>query len=124
MGIDWFPFKPRPGADPNRIAILARIQEAAFQAMPEMWSKDPLPAYSREQHERDQQSHADLNEEAVNCRRLAHRWHRNTKNCHCGHFALYDFAKYLESVHEPLLDQFFAWARKWESRRYGLYLDY
>jgi len=285
MGIDWFPFKPKRGADLTRIEILARLQGATFQAMPEMWNTDPLPPYSTEQYERDRQSHAELyeeyraaseelrslidfgmceedpeyvesfrvapmasgvfppqwrmtayrtilpdqlpaqlrvweswlntvrqgrlrryllevylyettmelswaweelremadyvntltntwtrrphciavreeiaqlprpavfgapirvpednldqdpteeqlatlkevEEEAVHCRRLARRWHRNTKNCACGHYSLHDFAEYLEFAHDPHLDELFVWARKWESRGYGLYLDY
>ncbi len=285
MGIDWYPYKPKPGADRQRIAVLAKIQGDTFQAMPEMWNTDPLPPYSCEQHDRDLQDHRELyeayrsaseelsslidfgmseeypeyvdsfrvgpmaswvfppqwrtaayrtiladelpgqlrvweswinavrqgrlrryllelylyemtmelfwawgelresaeyvaaltnawtrrphcvavreeiaqlprptvigapvhvpeddqeqkptgeqlatlkivEEQAKTYRRIARQWCRNTRNVQCGYYSLHDFAGYLEFANDPLVDEFFAWARKWESRKYGLYLDY
>jgi hypothetical protein len=63
MGIDWIPFKSKRVEDSDTIKALADRQGRAFQAMPELWSTEPLPLFSSEVYDADRIANRSQHEE-------------------------------------------------------------
>jgi hypothetical protein len=66
----------------------------------------------------------DAERRRVQISRLVRRWNRTAKKARCSQRSPVDFVMFIEQSRDSWLDEFFAWARAWELRGYGLYLHY